>query len=92
MQAGRAGVAAKPQEERKTLFQPGPAVLEAASVRNQDSPALRISVSRQQPAMLSLCEFCKMPLPYLNPPENAIVCWGFLSQSHSLACYSAFDI
>lgn len=56
--------------QEEDLFQPWPMVLEAASVRNRDSPALHTSMSLQQPAMLFLYEFCKIPLPYLNPPEK----------------------
>lgn len=62
------------QDKRKTLVHPWPSVLETASVQNWDSPALHISVSLQQPAVLSLYEFCKILLPYLNPPEYATVC------------------
>lgn len=47
-----------------------PAVFEAASMHNRDSPVLHISMSLQQPAMLFWCEFCRITLPYLNPSEN----------------------
>lgn len=55
-------------------------------MQNQDTTDLRILVWLQQPA--TIYEFCKIPLPYLNPQKNATVCCSFLN----LIYYSTFDI
>lgn len=75
-----------------SLLQPLPVVLEAACVQNWGNPVLHVSGLLQQPAMVSLYQFCKIPLLYLNPLKMQL--FAKASQVHHIHCffYSTFNI
>lgn len=88
---GDRGLVDNAKDKQKTLFQPLTVVLEAVSEQKHDSLAHNIDTSHQQHAVLSLDEFCKITLLYLNPENTAFLC-GFLTQLHSPVYYYTFNI